>query len=494
MIKKIQLIIPPNTAIKIPNQLHYNINKNFPLGIGYLASYLEQEDYEVQAVDALVEGWSNVEEISKNKIKIGLSDTEIINKINSFSPDIVGISSLFTMQTENVFRLAKLVKQVDRKIIVIVGGANASVIPEVLIQNENIDFVVMGEGEYRFLALIKAIEKGKQEINNIDGIAYKENGNSHLVPNRNFIEDLDCLPFPARHLFNMEMYFDNLASHGTRKYRRFASLISSRGCPMKCIFCNAYKTWGRKYRMRSPENVISEIEQLITKYNIRELLFEDDNLTMHKKRAERIFDMMIAKKFNLVWDTPNGVAVNALDENLIQKMKESGCYHLNIAIESGSQRVLKEIINKPIDLKRVSDLITFSKKIGLSLGGFFIFGMPGETIKEMQETIHFIKKNKFNSVHLAIASPLPGSALYELCKDRGFLNKEFTPYSPPIIDYYIETPDWSSAELRDFIEKEKLKIQVYQQIINPKDMVGFLKKGPMYVMKKSLKLLEQLLK
>lgn len=492
--KRIQLFTTPNTAIKVPNQLHINMNKNFPLGIGYLAAVLEQEGYEVQTVDALVEGWNNVENIAPGKVRIGLSDYDIKNRITAFAPDIVGISSLFTMQTENVIHLARLVKQVDHDITVVVGGANASVLPEVLIQEVNIDFVIMGEGERRLSSLIKVLEKGGDGIENIDGIAYKTNGNMRVIPNTSLIDDIDSLPFPARHLFDMEKYFDASSSHGIRKSKRFTSVITSRGCPMKCTFCTAHKTWGRLYRMRSPENVLKELEYLVTKYNIKEILFEDDNLTMHKGRALKIFEMMIERKLNLEWDTPNGVAVYALDENLLDKMKESGCYHVNFAIESGCQRVLKEVIKKPVNLKRVSELTRYGKSIGLAVGCFLVFGMPGETIEEMKESLRYVRKHRFSNVHIAIASPLPGSVLYELCKEKGYLSEGFTPFKPPNIDYHIQTPEWSKKEIQNFIEKERIKLYIYQQIINPNNILNFLKKGPSYVLRKSFKFAKVLMR
>ncbi|KKL27974.1 hypothetical protein LCGC14_2379780, partial [marine sediment metagenome] len=230
--EKIQLFTTPNNAIQVPNHLHFNMNKNFPLGIGYIAAVLEREGYKVQPVDALVEGWNNVEQMAPNKIRLGLSDEAIKKRILAFEPDMVGISSLFTMQTENVIHLSKLVKQVNPDITVVVGGANASALPEVLIQDECIDFVVMGEGEHRLLTLIKTLEKGGEELEDMDGIAYKVSGNIHVRPNTRLISDLDSLPFPARHLFDMEKYFGAASSHGIRTHNRFASIITSRGCPL----------------------------------------------------------------------------------------------------------------------------------------------------------------------------------------------------------------------------------------------------------------------
>ena len=492
-ITRVMLIVPPNTAVVLPNQLHINMNKNFPLGIGYLAGVLEREGFDVSVMDALVEGWSEQERIAENRIHIGLSDERIKQRIAESGPHLVGISSLFTMQEANVKRVAALARQAAPEAVVVVGGAHPSAMPESIIQDPNVDFVIMGEGEERLPALIRALNTGKG-LQDIDGIAYKHNGKDRVVPRESFVSDLDSIPFPARHLFDMNRYFGRGASHGVRRHDRFASVVTSRGCPAKCSFCTAHRVWGHRYRMRSPENVVEELEGLISDYGVTEILFEDDNLTMSKKRAIKLFNLMIERKLGLEWDTPNGVAVYALDESVIEKMKESGCHKINFAVESGQQRVLDQIINKPIKLKRVSELIHFAKKIGLEVGGFFVLGMPGETFEDMKETIRFIKRHRLHSFHLAVASPLPGSSLYDQCLKEGLLVDGYSPFNPPIIDYHIQTPLWSADELRRFVEKEKLKLQVYQQLINPRGMGEFLAKGPSYVLRKVFKLVEGLIR
>ncbi|MFC2006757.1 B12-binding domain-containing radical SAM protein, partial [Chloroflexota bacterium] len=346
-IKKVLLFIPP--AFTFKDSL--DVNPLPPLGLGYLGAVLEDAGIEAKIVDCLIEGWGNRVEVADNIIRIGLSFDRIEGIIRDYAPDIVGVNNLFTKQRDNAHKIYELAKRVDSNIITIGGGAHPTVMPELVLTDNNADFVVLGEGETTLIGLVNVLE-GRSNISTLDGVGYKENGQIKIIPKTKFIPDLDKLPFPARHLLDMERYFGLKESHGTRRKKRYSPIITSRGCPVKCTFCSAHKVWGRKFRQRSPENVIAEMKHLKEKYEIEELMFEDDNITLNIKRAEKIFDLMIEEKFNFIWDTPNGVAAFTLNENLISKIKRSGCYSLNLAFESGNQYVLYNIIKKPLKLER----------------------------------------------------------------------------------------------------------------------------------------------
>jgi len=251
----------------------------------------------------------------------------------------------------------------------------------------------------------------------------------------------------------MEKYIGLKDSHGTRRKERFSPIVTSRGCPARCTFCSAYRVWGRKYRTRSPENVISEMKQIKEKYGIEELMFEDDNLTMNPIRAERIFDLMIQEKLNFVWDTPNGVAVFALNERLIDKMKESGCYTLNLALESGSQYVLDNIIKKPVRLDKAKTLAKYAKSIGLNVGLYLIMGLPGETELQIAESFKLAKELEIYSPFISIATPYPGTELYEICKKNNYLKSDFSLDDLFIKSYSISTPAWDGEKLKRIVEK-----------------------------------------
>lgn len=166
-----------------------------------------------------------------------------------------------------------------------------------------------------------------------------------------------------------------------RHKKRFSPIITSRGCPAKCTFCSAYKVWGNRYRLRSVDNVIEEMRLLRDRYGVEELMFEDDNVTANPKRAKELFSRMIEEGFNFIWDTPNGVGVWSMDEEMLDLMKQSGCIKLNFPVESGSQYVLSNIIQKPLKLKKVVKLTEYCRKISLDYGMFLVIGMPGENLK-----------------------------------------------------------------------------------------------------------------
>ena len=214
-VKKVLLIIPP--AFTFEDNL--DINPLPPLGLGYLGAVLEKVGIEVKIVDCLIEGWSNRAEVTGGMIRVGLSFNQIEDIIRDYDPDIVGVNNLFTKQRDNAHKIYELVKKVDNRIITIAGGAHPTVMPELVLADGDVDFVVLGEGEETLLGLVSVIE-GKGDISGLDGVGYRENGQIKIIPKTKFIADLDGLPWPARHLLNMESYFGLTASHGTRKKDR----------------------------------------------------------------------------------------------------------------------------------------------------------------------------------------------------------------------------------------------------------------------------------
>jgi len=447
-VKKVLLFIPPAFTFKD----YLDVNPLPPLGLGYLGAVLENTGIEVKVVDCLMEGWNNRVEVAENIIRVGLPFNQIEDIIRGYGPDIVGVNNMFTKQRDNACKIYDLAKRVDRSIITIGGGAHPTVLPELVLADENVDFVVLGEGEDTIIGLVSVIE-GKSDISTLDGVGYKENGQIKIMPRTKFIADLDRLPFPARHLLNVEKYFGLKASHGTRRRERFSPIVTSRGCPAKCTFCSAHKAWGRKFRQRSPENVVAEMKHIKEKYGIEEIMFEDDNLTLNIKRAEKIFDLMVEEKLNFVWDTPNGVAAFALNENLISKIKESGCYKLNLAVETGNQYVMDNIIKKPLKIERAKQLIRYAQGIGLDVGIFLIMGMPGETKEQMWESFYLCKELEVSTPFVSIATPYPGSELYDICQENNYIPDDFHLDDLFIRSFCISTNDWTGEELKKILRQ-----------------------------------------
>jgi len=468
-IKKVLLFIPPTLTFKD----NIDVNPLPPLGLGYLGAVLEQRGIEVRIVDCLIEGWHTREDIARNVIRIGLPFKDIENIIADFHPDIVGVNNLFTRQRGNAHHIYKLAKELAPHIITIAGGAHPTVMPELVMSDPNVDFVVIGEGEDTICKLIDLLE-GQGNVEDIDGIAFRAQNRIVIKPKTKFIADLDNIPLPARHLLSMEKYIGLRASHGTRIRGRFSPIITSRGCPAGCTFCSAHKVWGSKFRCRSPESVIAELKHLKAVYGIEEVMFEDDNLTLNKSRAKRIFDLMIQERLNLVWDTPNGVAAFSLDEELIDKMKASGCYRLNLALESGSQYVLDNIIKKPLNLEKAKRLIRYAQSISLNVSIFLVVGMPGETKKQMQESFIMAAALGIYTPHISIATPYPGSELYATCIEHGYLAPNFSLDNMYISSYSITTPEWDGKALEDIVTSGRQYLLQEQLRAHPLQGLKFL--------------------
>lgn len=459
-IERILLIQPPATSFT-PGDL----TPNMPLGLAYIAAVLEKEGYNVKILDALVEGWDSVDRALQGGFRIGLSLEEIGRRVRDFSPQVVGISSMFTAQWHNTLQITQLMKSLDNSLKVVVGGAHPTAMPQEVLKDENADFFVIGEGERAFLKLIRALES-KDNLDNIGGLAFRRGGRNFINYEQDYISDLDTLPYPARHLLPLEKYFRLRLSHGGKRKRgRFSPIVTSRGCPAECIFCSASKLWGKRYRARSPENVIAEIKMLKEDFGIDELSIEDDNFTLNKERAHKICELMIAEKLNLAWDTPNGIAAYSLDKDLIKAMKESGCYRINFPIESGNQEFLTKVIKKPLELKRIPELVKYAKDVGLEVNAFFVAGLPGETEETLKDSFAFAKKLGIFRPFISVAVPYPGSRLLELCVEKGFLAKGFNLSRLTIHQYNIETPQLPILRLKKILEKEVRKLRFYD-IIN----------------------------
>ena len=438
-----------------------------PLGLAYIAAVLEKDGYTVKIIDAPLEGYEEEIKFSDGRHRYGLSYEEILKRVKEFRPDIIGISCSFSTLFYTVCELSREIKKFDKSIKICVGGAHPTSVPEEVFEREEIDFVIIGEGEARFSQLLAALSAG-ESLSAIDGLGYRQGNKVLINPPVNYIRDLDEIPFPARHLLDMEKYLRINKPHGvSTKGDRATTIITSRGCPANCIFCSIHGIWGRKFRVRSPENVIKEIELLKTQYGIDEILFEDDNLTFDNKRAEKIFDLMIDKGFNLHWKTPNGVALWRLTETLIAKMRKSGCYHLAFAIESGNDHVLHGIIKKPLNLKKVKTLIDAAKRCGIIAEGFFVLGFPGETFEQMKETFKYALHLGLDKANFMIATPYPGTRLYEVCVKDGYLADGFDYKDLITRRASIKTPDFTPAQVERFVSRLILSFQAHRIIKNP---------------------------
>lgn len=398
---------------------HKFLSVNEPLGLAYIAAYLRQHNYDVEIIDAVAEGGINRE---GRYWRYGLGEKELFKRIVNSRADIVGVTCLFSRLKNDALDVIRLVKKVNKKIITVAGGAHFSIFPEETLLDENVDFVIIGEGEESFLKLIKQIELKNSDFE-IDGCAYRALGTVKLIPKKHFIGNLDDLPMPARDLLAMDFYFKNdNAVFGIGK-KRNALIVTSRSCPNTCSFCAIHLIQGRGFRPRSAENVLEEIKYLVDKYQINELSVMDDNFTLDKKRVMDICELISKNNLKIRWNTPNGVHINNLDREVLIAMKKAGCINIGIGIESGDENTRSKIIGKHILTDKIIEVANICREINLPAIGFFVIGFPRENSISFLNTIKLIKKLPLEMISVCFATPYPGTELYEECFSGGYIKK-----------------------------------------------------------------------
>ena len=367
-----------------------------PAGLGYLSSYLRGYGIEVKIIDGLCNNINN--EI-------------LLKKILNEAPDAVGITCLTAFYKE-VVSLSKMLKK--ENVRVIMGGVHPTFLPYETLQESNCDYVVLGEGE---IALLKLVQHNF-ENKDIVGVYSKKNiekGKTQFTKAER-VENLDNLPFPDWEQLNPNRY--PKAPHGAIvKNFPVAPIMTTRGCPYTCTFCASPKFYDCKIRFRSPENVIEEIKYLIDRFGIREVHFEDDNLTINRSHIMKICELILENNIKISWACPNGIRADKVDDSLIKLMKKSGCYYFAYGIESANQQIL-DTIKKKEKLEMITSSINMAAKAGISCQGFFIFGLPGETEGTIEKSIRFAKKSKLARAQFLILDILPGSELWEKLKGQ----------------------------------------------------------------------------
>jgi anaerobic magnesium-protoporphyrin IX monomethyl ester cyclase len=425
-----------------------------PIDIAYAAAVLEKE-HEVNIIDSANEGWNILEEIDATKYRQGFKKEEITARIKHWSPDVVGINIPFSGWWKPAYEVASIVKSIGTNIITVLSGLHPSARPAECLSHPNIDYVIIGEAERTMQELAQELEHGNtKDHKKIRGLGYIKNEETIITPARPPIQDLDSLPFPARHLLPMQTYFDAIREIPLRGEitKPWTTMITSRGCPFNCVFCSIHTVMGYKWRGRSPENVVDEIEQLVHTYHIKQMDFGDENMTLDRERMGNICDLIVKRRLDIDWFTPNGVRADTLDEKLLTKMKKSGCKKIRVAPESGVQRVVNQVIKKNLDLKSVERAVVLCKKVGIKVGCFFVIGLIGETKEDIKKTINFAYKLRrlgADSFIFSIAMPMYGTELYEQAKRGGFLRDVFSDDALAEAEPLIETPEFSADDLRE---------------------------------------------
>lgn len=465
----------PKLLLCIPNQLiHFEgVNArpqvNLPLSILSIAAFLRDKGWPgaVEIYDARLSGKRLTQQGPNGPIAIfGDDDATMATRIAAAAPDVVGISNMFSAQFPQALRLAELVKKVRPETVVVIGGPHASTFPEETLAHPAIDYVVVGEGEERMLALMRCLER--QEIPAIPGVLGRPE-DSRLLRNHptvkvDFIASIDDLPLPAYDMVDVERYFALQASGfspRTREWgRRAVTIITSRGCPHHCTFCSIHATMGYRWRAHSPDYIRRHITLLRERYRIDYIHFEDDNLTHDSERYDRLLDVLLELSPRIPWDTPNGVRGDGWTLDRVRRTRQAGCQYLAVAIESAVQHVLDKVVRKRLDLAQVDSLIAFARQEGLRLMAFYVVGLPGERLEDIDTTFRFALSRYFRfgvwpGMNLAVA--LPGTELHRIAV-RDQLRDPSLPYAAN----QLTTPEFSPADIRKRYRRfQKLKLAIF---------------------------------
>jgi len=371
-------------------------NTNYPpMGLLYLAAYIrEKSSHAVKIIDLRV---------NKTPIKKRLS------AIEAWKPDIVGLTGMSIEWTGFKEVLHTIGQAMGKEVIFAAGGPHATIFSTLVLEKTPVEYVIKGEGEETFLELINALHR-HSDIRKIKGLAYRNRRHQIIeTPERDPIREINRLPFPAYDLIPMEDYFVNPHFHGNlNKYRRVLPLVTSRGCPFHCSFC--FHMFGNKFRPRSAENVLEEIDWLVHKYRIREFQIEDDTFNFHLPRAKKIMRKVIGRDYNLAISFPNGIRADLIDEELMALFKEAGVYRIHFGIETAVLRIQK-IASKPLNMNKLNKSIGLTFQAKISSHGFFMIGFPTETEPEIRKTISYATTSKLTTANFSIVKTYPGTPI-----------------------------------------------------------------------------------
>ena len=417
------------------NPLQFTKYPQPPLGLALLAAVLEKKGYSVRILDLTA---------------LGLSDNAIPQIIREEKPEIVGITAM-TPTISSAISVARKVKETSNSVLVVLGGAHASILPEETLQeNSEIDVIVRGEGEKTIVELAEAIEKGANGFGSVLGVTYRTTSGVRSSQSRPSILDLDALPFPAFHLLPQGKY--RLHPPFGRKSPAMPILVS-RGCPYSCIFCSK-SVFGNKYRNSSPSYIVTQIRLLIEKFGVKEIKFYDDVFTLDRKWVMAICTELKNQGIDVPWTCET--RVNLVDTELLSNMRAAGCYMIAFGVESGDQEILNGL-GKNVTLKQVVNAFESTHQVGISTVGYFMIGAPNETPETIQRTIEFAKRLNPDFVQFSIATPYPGTELNRIAAEKGCLPEEWDRYVyadlKPVRDSNSGVTTVSTKDLQEWNKK-----------------------------------------
>lgn len=446
---KVLFVNPPQTASK------YKFMGVIapPLGIAYMAGVLQENNIDVEILDASAEDM-DFKDVEKELLKR--------------KPDLVALTAL-TPTIGRALETAQVVKETLPDSIVVMGGYHPTFNFIETLEDENVDIVIRGEGEYIMLNLVQALEN-QSSLHDVKGIVFEDKNSKEIVvnPEAPLIQDLDELPFPALNLLPMKKYrLLDMDTHMT-------TMITTRGCPMQCSFCSSAAMHGKKIRERSVENIVDEIEYLKTNYDIDTIAFMDDTFTLKKRKVMAICDEILKRNIEIMWGCTS--RVDTLDEKLLKKMKEAGCITIFIGVESADQQQLDNMC-KNTTIAKIENAFKIAHNLKIRTIASVALGMPGDTKEIMNKTVKFVHKLKPNYAIYSLATPYPGTRFYKEAFEKNLIKiKDWSKYT--LITPILETIDCSLNDMRKIQAKAFMKFYLRPHYI----IRQFLQDGP-YLLK-----------
>jgi radical SAM superfamily enzyme YgiQ (UPF0313 family) len=393
-----------------------------------------------------------------------LNPAETLEEIKKFQPDTVAFTAV-TPSIHKAAETAAMVKNLYPSIPILIGGPHVTAIPEKTLKDHPVfDYGIVGEGEVTIVEVADALSANRIP-SNVPGVAFRESGVVRLAPLRPPIMNLDSLPFPAWDLLDG---FPSQYHPALFKYIRLPSthIVSSRGCPNRCIFCDT-SVFSKNIRFHSAEYVLEMIRYLVEKFNMREIVFEDDQFFLKRERVRKICEGLLEDDLGISWSCSG--RVNSVDDfALLELMKRSGCWQINYGIESASQKIL-DYAKKAITVEQVKKAVRLTHEAGILAKGYFIFGLPYETEKTMEKTICFAKSIPLTDVSVFMLTPFPGSEMYDIAGQHGTIVNDFTKMNVLNVVY---VPKGLSREKLLYYQRRFMK----EFYLRPKIVANYIKR------------------
>ncbi|MFC1824165.1 B12-binding domain-containing radical SAM protein [Thermodesulfobacteriota bacterium] len=432
------------------------------LGLLMLGAILRRAGHRVRILDAPAQG---------------IGYRKALDNVKAFHPDVVGLTAV-TPSVMKAAKFAGMIKELDQSVPVLVGGPHVTALPDKTLKDYSVfDCAVIGEGEETILDVVDTLSQGEHP-SKVPGTAVRINGHIKINPLREPIMNLDTLPLPAWDLLDG---FPKSYRPALFKFKRLPSMhiVTSRGCPDRCIFCDT-SVFSHKVRFHSSDYVLETIEQLVKDYNVKEIIFEDDQFLLKKQRVVKICEGILKAKWNIAWSCSG--RVNRIDDpSLLRLMKRSGCWQINFGIESADQRILN-FARKEITVGQIERAIHLTHQAGLLSKGYFILGLPNETEKTMEKTIRFTKKLPLTDISVFMLTPYPGTEMYVLAEQYGTLERDFEKWN--LLDV-VFVPEGLTREKLLFYQKRfmkkfylrphKLGNYLQRVLVNPSNLFNLLR-------------------